>query len=396
MRGERLNWIQQSTNQMHSVLENGYVKSIASAFTGITSGLDFHIHNWINKGMYPSFLVFEVTQKCNSRCKMCNLWKKSPENELNLSEISELFSDSFFKSVKWINLTGGEPFLRDDFEDIVEVIIDKFPKLKTISIATNGYLTNKIERTIKRVLNELDAETFISITISIDGLKETHDEIRGVLKAFDRAIMTLESLSKFDYKNFSAGAQITVSKLNASELSQTYELLRRYTDHINITPAMISDSYFENKDNEMQLLMNEREKREFFSFLKRVSIEEPEHAYYYSKIADSYRSYPCLAFYKSIYLDSTGNVYPCQYLPDFLLGNNHEMKIQDIWFSDDANKRRRELKKCAYCKTCFNNCDIICTMKDEFIDFLFFILSNPKIGLSLAKKVDKGYGKGFL
>jgi MoaA/NifB/PqqE/SkfB family radical SAM enzyme len=65
---------------------------------------------------HPYKLTFAITNKCNLKCKTCNIWQRKPENELTFAEIDKFFAaNNYFN---WIDLTGGEIFLRKDLPDI--------------------------------------------------------------------------------------------------------------------------------------------------------------------------------------------------------------------------------------------------------------------------------------
>src|SRR4030042_2994035 len=81
----------------------------------------------------PRDLVLAVTYNCNSRCRMCNIWKSEPLPLLALSEYEKLPD-----SIKDINLSGGEPFLRQDLVQLVELLISKNPAVRII-ISSNGF-----------------------------------------------------------------------------------------------------------------------------------------------------------------------------------------------------------------------------------------------------------------
>ena len=70
---------------------------------------------------FPYKLKIAETYRCQSRCIHCNIWKKKPINELTLDEIQTFFKKS--NKFSWIDLTGGEVTLRDDFVDIADAII---------------------------------------------------------------------------------------------------------------------------------------------------------------------------------------------------------------------------------------------------------------------------------
>ena len=72
----------------------------------------------LNVNDFPFKLNFAITWRCNLKCKMCNIWMKESSNELKLDEIEEFVEKSPYFS--WVSLTGGEPFIRMDFVDIVK------------------------------------------------------------------------------------------------------------------------------------------------------------------------------------------------------------------------------------------------------------------------------------
>ncbi|MEM3593090.1 MAG: 4Fe-4S cluster-binding domain-containing protein, partial [Candidatus Jordarchaeaceae archaeon] len=105
--------------------------------------------------LLPLNYTLGVTYRCNSKCKTCNIWKIQqrikPEQELSLSEWEMTLKD-IGESPFWITLTGGEPFLRKDLTELVE-IIDDYCRPKIINIPTNGILWRIIPRSVEEILN---------------------------------------------------------------------------------------------------------------------------------------------------------------------------------------------------------------------------------------------------
>ncbi len=102
---------------------------------------------------------------------MCHIWKK------NLSVKEEIGPDILHNGLKKINITGGEPGLRKDLIDIVSVLKKK---TKLIDINTNGYFA---ERLIEVGKNFPD----VAFRISVDGLPELNDKLRGIENGFERS-----------------------------------------------------------------------------------------------------------------------------------------------------------------------------------------------------------------
>lgn len=356
---------------------------------GPPKGLDFHYHVMLNKGMKPTFLIFQVTQKCNLRCHMCNIWKREVKNELTGKEILKLFNNPFFSDLRWVNVTGGEPFIRRDLAEVISILKDCCPSLEIIGIPTNGLLTERISRETEEMLRILKNDNILlNINVSIDAFSERHDYIRGVHGSYKQAISTLETLTRINSKNFLTGVEVLISGNNVNEVPQIYAFLKETTGHINFTPVIASD-YF---DSTTDVCLSKKETEIMLDFFEVIAEEKPEYAYYYKKVNDvfrkGFRTYPCLAGYKTMYISSTGDVYPCHYLSEkFSMGCIREESINEIWMSKKAKEIRRMLKRWDYCKTCTNNCDILNVMKEEFFNFSLFMLRNPKILKSLVQSI---------
>ena len=107
-----------------------------------------------------------VTYRCNARCSMCNRYKapSKPEEEISIETIKKL------PKMYFTNITGGEPFIRTDLKDIVREL---YKKSDRIVISTNGFFTDRIVDLCKEFPQ-------IGIRISIEGLEQTNNEIRGL------------------------------------------------------------------------------------------------------------------------------------------------------------------------------------------------------------------------
>jgi hypothetical protein len=120
--------------------------------------------------MAPSFLIHQVTVRCNSRCAMCGIWKLEPGDELKLEEVDSLLGDPFMAGLRWVNLTGGEPFLRQDLPELIGAYGRRCPELEIVAIPTNGFLPDRIEEGVKRALQALEGTgALLSVTVSFGG-----------------------------------------------------------------------------------------------------------------------------------------------------------------------------------------------------------------------------------
>jgi MoaA/NifB/PqqE/SkfB family radical SAM enzyme len=126
---------------------------------------------------------------------MCDIWE-NPSNRKTEITPKEL---EILPSLKFINITGGEPFLRRDLEEIVEVAFSKAPR---IVISTSGWHVDRIAAMAEKFPN-------IGIRVSIEGLSQKNDELRGRRGGFDRGLKTLLTLKNMGIKDIGFG--ITIS-----------------------------------------------------------------------------------------------------------------------------------------------------------------------------------------
>jgi MoaA/NifB/PqqE/SkfB family radical SAM enzyme len=136
----------------------------------------------------PRMLTYVVTFTCNARCVFCDSWRKPSKDDLTLEEIDRIFTD--LPRMDVVRLTGGEPFVRPDFPEIVRLATKRL-RPAVLHVTTNGFLTDRIVRFAER----RDRRRPLHLLVSIDGLADVHDRVRGRAKAFDRAIATIEALA---------------------------------------------------------------------------------------------------------------------------------------------------------------------------------------------------------
>ncbi len=363
---------------------------------GIIKGINFRIHRARLAGQYPTFLLLAVTERCNCRCAMCNIWKKKDIHDLSLTDYEQLFSDPLWRNLKILSLTGGEPFLRSDLTDIILLAASRIPTLERISLPSNGILTARTVETVREVLAKLPKHIFFKIGISIDGPKEIHDALRGVPGAFDKATRTVRELKKLASSRFDVGILALFTKENALCLSEAHRIFTSLTDKITYTLATESE-FFVNREREGEIFTPDT-KRRILSFIENTLIPNfPQKAYLYAKYRDHLlkrrRTYPCLAGYRSAFVDTNGNLLPCHYVStDFAFGNflRGEESLKAVWFSKKAKEIRRRLSQHPYCKNCSNNCDSLNLVREDFLNLLAYLITHPSIPIKAILKKKAG------
>lgn len=185
----------------------------------------------IGPTILPLNLVFAVTYRCNSRCKSCNIWMYTKKTytpppgevwpydasqletrpELTLDEFKRVFA-SLGRAPFYLTFTGGEPFLREDLEEIVVAAWERC-RPKVITIPTSGMYWKTTPQRVHAIARACPGTELI-LNISLDGIGEEHDRIRGVPHNYELALKTLERLKANKPDNLVIGLHAVISSLN--------------------------------------------------------------------------------------------------------------------------------------------------------------------------------------
>jgi MoaA/NifB/PqqE/SkfB family radical SAM enzyme len=187
----------------------------------------------------PIDAVIAITYRCDSRCNMCNIWRLPKGDELAPEEYRRLPS-----SLRDINITGGEPFLRDDIVEIVRIMDDRCNHPRIV-ISTNGFERRRIMHAAP-LLMKISGR--IGLAVSLDGIGEKHDEIRGVPGGFDKVLETLRQLRTMGYRNVRVA--FTAQRNNTKHLGAVYDLSRQVGYQFTTSVAQNSEFYFSTGQNQ--------------------------------------------------------------------------------------------------------------------------------------------------
>lgn len=303
-----------------------------------------------------------ITYRCNAHCVMCNTWKFPTKKE---EEIEAKYFEKL-PMLKFANITGGEPFLREDLEEIVDIVKKK---AKRIVISTNGYFTEKIVNFAKKHKD-------IGIRISLEGLPQTNDSLRGVKDGFDHGLRTLLELKSLGLKDIGFG--ITVSDKNAKDLIQLYHLACWLK--VEFATAVVHNTYYFHKmDNQIEnkeLVIDEFRKL-IKEFLKSSRPKDWFRAYFnyglINYIEGKGRLLPCGAGTDLFYLDPFGEVRPCNGMEESF-GNIKEKDFAQIWNGERAEQIRQKVKKCS--KNCWMIGSVSPAMKKEILKPGIWVVKN--------------------
>ncbi len=162
--------------------------------------------------MYPFSIVVSVSFRCNSKCRTCDVWRK-PNDDMSVEEWDKVFA-SLGRTPFYITFTGGEPFLRRDLDEMV-ISAYRHCRPSVITIPTNGLLTDRVAERVARICAECP-ESQIGINLSLDGIGEEHDDIRGVPGNWEKSMATWAQLKELQksHPNLVLTVHTVVSRFN--------------------------------------------------------------------------------------------------------------------------------------------------------------------------------------
>ncbi|GHU70487.1 hypothetical protein FACS1894184_16000 [Clostridia bacterium] len=238
------------------------------------------------------------------------------------------------------NITGGEPFIREDLKDVVREL---YKKSERIVISTNGYYTDKIIKLCKEFPQ-------VGVRISIEGLEETNNKIRGLDDGFNRGYNTLKELKSMGMKDVGFG--MTIQDMNANDLVPLYKM----SDELGMefaTAALHNSFYFVEDKNEIydkgmvcrniELLIKE--------LLKSKSLKKWFRANFnyglINYIQGNKRLLPCNMAFDTFFIDPYGDVMPCNGTKEKeTMGNLNSQSWDGVWSSVQAAAVRNKVRHC--------------------------------------------------
>jgi len=267
---------------------------------------------------------------------MCEVWKNptKPSVEIGIDVIEKL-PETFFT-----NITGGEPFVRQDLPEIVEVLRKK---TRRIVISTNGYFTDKIVSLCEQYPD-------IGVRISLEGLPKTNDTIRGIPDGFDRGLRTLLELWSMGIKDI--GFAMTVQDLNCRDLLPLYHLAKGLG--CEFATAIVHNSHYfykwDNKINDKESICTEFKKL-IEELLCSKRPKDWFRAYFnwglVNYIYGNGRFLPCDMGSNGFFVDPAGDVLACNGMDQKQsMGNLKTQSWDQIWHSKQADEVRQTVKNC--------------------------------------------------
>ena len=283
-------------------------------------------------------LAIILTYRCQSHCSMCHVWQHPtlPAEEVTPAILAQLPS-----GFRRLVLTGGEPTLRADLEEIVDLLR---PKTRRLEISTNGLQPDKLERIVRR-------HPDVGIRISLDGFGAKNDSIRGEKNGFERKRLTLERL--FAAGGRDLGFATVVQDDNADQLLDLHKLCSAFGGGFDLS-TLHNGFQYHKIDNEFT---NRVRAARALQPLVDAWLRTPRPPNWFrawaaiglaKKILGQPRRAPCLAGRDFLFLDPWGRVYACNVRPDLEIGDLTVQTWRKIVKGPRAAEARVRAARCTH------------------------------------------------
>ena len=312
----------------------------------------------------PATLIFVVAQRCNSHCNMCYIWENKNPPEISVEEARRIFARDRedFRTLRKLSLTGGEPSLRRDLADLVGAVLDSTPAVRTLRLASHGMVPDRTLAAVEgcwSVAHAHGVERF-EVQISLDGVGEVHERIRGIRGGYARVRETLERLMQL--QKVVAALRISLSTvvqpLNLENLPELRRLAATLGLPITFSPIVMSGAYYANQSRDLDLSVGgDARAQAFFEDLAHTS--RGTDAFYYADMRGMLEGKPrgriCMQGYHSCVLEADGGLHACVNSETLTFGNLREQPFREIWWGEKAEALRRQLHQ-EICPTCPSKC----------------------------------------
>jgi len=267
---------------------------------------------------------------------MCHVWQNpsKADEEVSLDTLSKIPS-----GIDYLNLTGGEPTLRNDLSEIVDLL---YPKAMTLEISSNGLHPERLEPIIKKY-------PCIKIRFSLEGCELTNNEIRGEKDGYKKKVQGLLRLKELGGKDL--GFSMVIQDNNAEEAVELFRFAKKHGFEF-ATSTLHNGFQFHKSDNvPYDRLKIARHIGELITeMIRGYNIKNWFRAYLnlglMAKVLGHDRLLKCSAGTSFAFIDPWGDMYACNVRPDLKIGNLEKQSWNEIWDSPGLKTIRERVQNC--------------------------------------------------
>lgn len=339
-----------------------------------------------SKKKYPKVIQLPITYNCNAKCVMCNIWQMDHSGEATVEEFSKFMQDDIFKEVEAVGINGGEPTLVPNLYEYADEIL-KLPSLKSLNIISHGFSPKPLFKQAEKIYNSCKEKKInFHIAISLDGVNDTHNIVRGIGYAFEKTTATIDEIIKNKHKycdSYDIGC--TVIKQNIDYLIEldTYAKSKSYNIkyRLGIENKRIESDKLKDQYSVLYSPLRQNAKEFFYyqiSQTKDLSNRFKYYAiFYWLNATKPKRLLGCSWKDEGITLDARGELYYCAVASDSI-GSLRKEEGEKIFFKDKSIEYRESIIKNS-CDGCIHDY----SGKAEFKDVWSFLVNTIKDRFSM-------------
>lgn len=308
------------------------------------------------KQRLPRVIQFPINDICNSKCQMCNIWQQKRDYEVTPEKIRYILSNNLYRKVKAVGINGGEPTLRKDIREVTEAVTSTLPNLNSISLITNAIIEKKVIDAIKTMSEVCNQNNIhLGVMVSLDGVGDVHDNVRGRKGNFESAVKVLEFLKNSPHivSNYKIGCTIIKENVFGVEDllhwcidNDIYARFRLGVPH----QRLYSDDYrtaFDLSYEEKFHIAN------FLDYLRKHYENDESRRFFYKSLRDQIiykkpRAAGCDWKSRGVTLTSKGELLYCA-VQSKILGDAKEEKSNNLYWKNSDHLKEIVQNKCATC-----------------------------------------------
>lgn len=312
----------------------------------------------------PTHLWLETTDRCNSRCTTCNIWKKphtTTNQLLTLDELKRCLHDLVMSEVHEVLNSGGESTLIN-LEDYLKIEHEAFPNA-SLQISSNALLPERLRQTVEYAMKI--GVQHLDVGLSIDGVTaKTHDAVRGVPGNFvklEASIALMKQLERKYPNRIFTSMGSTLTDVTAKSAQELYAYSRKVCVPFMWHWPNLSSFY----ENEQKLIAT-------VAGIKDVVFNYPAQNLYMDMWRQSLRTgrvpkFRCLALQRFLVIRCNGDVVPCLSKWNEVIGNIKRQSISEVWSSQCAKVERQKIAECA---GCLNSWGVLWSINETYLSVL--------------------------
>ena len=299
---------------------------------------------------------FIVTFKCNLKCKGCDSWKVTDHDDLSAAEWRTVFRQ--MPHLDLVKILGGEPFVRKDIVEVLSSVREEVDPY-ILQLTTNGMLE-------KRLVDALDAVAWpgLQLRISVDGLPETHDSMRGMDGSWAIVDRTVKRVADLKAKyGFSFGINFAVTDDSMKDLPR----MREYAASVgaDLIPGLavypfLVDTIPPEIETPRIIMISDKQKALDALTHQDVGTKSQlpllDHLYsrwitkktFQKQLFEGAHSFHCRELQDLVFVTPKGDLVRCS-LDHEPVGNFREQTFEEIWMSARVQEGRRKVRDCPGC-----------------------------------------------